>query len=145
MNRKQKTLFVKRLKLGILSLLGTTLVTSCSVVQTITPPVAHATIPSVDSSTPKQYKSKQNSGLLLYVRDANHTVIGAIVTSEFIEYAKYLIHTYGKEMAPPIADTSMLPGVSPYKDAYNNDLFFIDTEDFDRLRIMAQWAHERKQ
>jgi len=104
---------------------------------TITPNKIEDDKSSYDATTPKQYQ-KDNGGLISFVGD------DALITSQARERYNNLIGMYKikfkKEKAIELKIDS---GVKPYKDAYNNDLYLIDSEHLVYFGVLNSWLKEK--
>lgn len=82
------------------------------------------------------FADKTNSGILRFEKNANGQVTGALVTTNFLLYAKSLIADYGDQVSPPMKDLSPIPR--------EEGTWFIDTEALDHLQQMSRWRKSNR-
>lgn len=104
---------------------------------TVTPDKIQDDVASFDSSTPSNY-NKDNGGLIALLDN------GAVITPQAKDRYNKLIEMYKikfkKEKAIELVENA---GITPYKDRYNNDLFFIDNEHLVYFGVMNSWLKEK--
>jgi len=122
---------MKLLKICLISLLFV----SCSTVQTIRPKTVRSTAPSVDASTPKEYKSN-TSGVISLTRDKDGLVVNAVITPDAKNYYNFLVTKYGNQISPPL---KVGDGLGDTKDVYGNYLYTIDTPHLVYFQQMSLW------
>lgn len=117
------------------------LLSSCS---TVTPDVIKDNQSSYDSSTPKQYDSK-NSGIIGFVTGDKEETTGAIVTSGFRNKYNNLIGAYSWQLYDS-EKIKVKPdeGIEYYKDIYGNDLFIIQSQYLAYFLKMNRWKKEMR-
>ena len=110
-----------------------TLLSACA---TVSPDHVKPSQANYDSTTPKEYTVKQNSGILFLTDD------GAVMTLDGKMYYDALCILYGEQIKkPPLKPGG---GYVPYKDSHGNDLWYIDNQHLALYQVMSVWLADKR-